>query len=251
MSDAEQREQVRPKTGKINAVIISVINQKGGVGKTTTTVNLGAALAAMGRTVLLLDLDPQGSLTSFTDADGAASLLDLPNLKVQPASARKLASILDATTLDATTRSNAPDFTLIDCPPALGSASAAALLHSELAIAPMPPKFLDAHGLAQLTQTVEAAQERGNPALSLKILLTMRDGRVGAHRALEDAVRGALGTRVFETVIPHAAIFDKSALAHLSALQLDPRSAGAQAYRALAQELLPLQTLGNQVGDQA
>ena len=238
-------------------MIISVINQKGGVGKTTTTVNLGAALAQKGHTVLLLDLDPQGSLTSFTDADGAASLLDLPNLRVQSISDQNLASVLDAATQ--TKPANAPNFTVIDCPPTLGSAHAVALLHSDLAIAPMPPKFLDAHGLAQLTQTVEAAQERGNPGLALKILLTMRDGRVGAHRALEEAVRGALGTRVFETVIPHAAVFDKSALAHLSALQLEPRSAGAQAYRALAQELLQtqcvIQRLGdqveNQIGDQA
>lgn len=210
-------------------MIIAVINQKGGVGKTTTTVNLGAALAEAGRKVLLLDLDPQGSLTSFADADGAPSLLDLPGLTMQAAGAKNLASML---------RANAHDFTLIDCPPTLGAAHAAALLRSDLAIAPMPPKYLDAHGLAQLTQSIEAAHERGNPALRLKVLLTMRDARVGAHRELEAAVRGALGASVFENVIPHAAIFDKASLAHLSTLQLEPRSAGARAYRALALELL-------------
>lgn len=210
-------------------MIIAVINQKGGVGKTTTTVNLGAALAGAQCKVLLLDLDPQGSLTSFADADGAASLLDLPGLMVRPATAKNL---------DSTLRANAHDFVLIDCPPTLGPAHAAALLRSDLAIAPMPPKFLDAHGLAQLTQSIEAARERGNPALRLKILLTMRDARVGAHHELEEAVRGALGARVFASVIPHAAVFDKAALAHLSALQLEPRSVGARAYRALAQELL-------------
>ena len=210
-------------------MIIAVINQKGGVGKTTTTVNLGAALAEGGRKVLLLDLDPQGSLTSFADADGAASLLDLSGLSVRGVNAKNLASTL---------RAGAHDFTLIDCPPTLGAAHAAALLRSDLAIAPMPPKFLDAHGLAQLTQSIEAAHERGNPALRLKVLLTMRDARVGAHRELEEAVRGALGARVFQSAIPHAAVFDKAALAHLSALQLEPRSVGARAYRALAQELL-------------
>lgn len=210
-------------------MILAIINQKGGVGKTTTTVNLGAALAEAGCKVLLVDLDPQGSLTSFTDADGAPTLLDLPNLTVRPASAKNLDSVL---------RANARDFTLIDCPPTLGPAHAAALLRSDLAIAPMPPKFLDAHGLAQLTQSIAAAHERGNPALRFKVLLTMRDARVAAHRELEEAVRGALGASVFNSVIPHAAIFDKAALAHLAALQLEPRSAGAKAYRALAGELL-------------
>jgi chromosome partitioning protein len=210
-------------------MILAIINQKGGVGKTTTTVNLGAALAQAGHGVLLLDLDPQGSLSSFGDTEGAPSLLDLPQLTVRAATPKKLA---------ATLRADDHDFILLDCPPTLGPAHAAALLHSDLAIAPMPPKFLDAHGLAQLTQTVEAAHERGNPALRLQVLLTMRDGRVAAQRELEEAVRGALGARVFQTVIPHAAVFDKAALAHLSALQMEPRSAGARAYRALAQELL-------------
>lgn len=223
----------RSATGDLVArdhtMIIAVINQKGGVGKTTTTVNLGAALAEAGHKVRLLDLDPQGSLSSFGDTDGAASLLDLPNLTIQTVSYKNLASTL---------RTSPHDFTLIDCPPTLGPAHASALLRSDLAIAPMPPKFLDAHGLAQLTQSIEAAHERGNPALRLKVLLTMRDGRVGTHRELEDAVRGALGSSVLKSVIPHAAIFDKAALAHLSALQLEPRSAGARAYRSLAQELL-------------
>jgi chromosome partitioning protein len=210
-------------------MIVSIINQKGGVGKTTTTVNLGAALSQAGCKVLLIDFDPQGSLTSFVDTDGASSLLDLPHLTVRSATAKSLASIL---------RNNIHDFTLIDCPPTLGPAHAAALLQSDLAIAPMPPKFLDAHGLAQLTRSIEAANERGNPALQLKILLTMRDARVGAHRELEEAVRSALGTSVFKSVIPHAAIFDKASLAHVSALQLEPRSVGARAYRALAQEIL-------------
>jgi chromosome partitioning protein len=211
------------------SMILAIINQKGGVGKTTTTVNLGAAFAQTGRRVLLLDLDPQGSLTSFTDTDGAVSLLNCPTLTVKTASAKNLASIL---------RGTDHDIALIDCPPTLGPAHAAALLQSDIAIAPMPPKFLDAHGLAQLTQSIEAASERGNPSLKFKILLTMRDGRVGTHRDMEEAVRGALGSRIFSTVVPHAAVFDKAALAHLSVLQLEPRSAGARAYRALAEEIL-------------
>ncbi len=210
-------------------MILAVINQKGGVGKTTTTANLGAALAQLGHNVLLLDLDPQGSLISFADTDGAASLVDLPTLTVRPAGIKNLASIL---------RAQAHDFTLIDCPPTLGPAHAAALLKSDLAIAPMPPRFLDAHGLAQLTQSIEAAHERGNPALQLKVLLTMRDARINAHHELEEAIRGALGATIFQTVIPQAAVFDKASLAHLSALQLEPRSAGAKAYQALAQEII-------------
>ena len=212
-------------------MIISIINQKGGVGKTTTTVNLGVALAQAGSRVLLLDLDPQASLSSFADPDAPLSLLGVPNLEVQTASPKSLASVL---------RKGGHDFTLIDCPPTLGPAHAAALGHSDLAIAPMPPKFLDAHGLAQLSQTVEAARERGNPALQHRVLVAMRDARVGVHREMEEGVRRALGARVFATTVPHAAVFDKAALAHLSTLQMEPRSSGARAYSALAQEVLAL-----------
>ena len=216
-------------------MIIAVINQKGGVGKTTTTVNLGVALAQAGCRVRLIDLDPQASLSSFADPEAPVSLLNVTNLEVQEASPKNLASTL---------KKGAHDFTLVDCPPTLGPAHAAALSHSELAIAPMPPKFLDAHGLAQLSETIEAARERGNPALQLKVLVAMRDARVLVHREMEEGVRRALGARVFESVIPHAAVFDKAALAHLSALQMEPRSLGARAYSALAQEVLEMRQVG-------
>jgi chromosome partitioning protein len=204
-------------------MIIAVINQKGGVGKTTTVVNLGVALAEAKYRVLLIDLDPQGSLSSFDSlAEGVeVAATEAGDLQV-----------------DLEEHAKAYDFVLIDCPPTLGIECAAALSLCHLAIAPTPPKFLDAHGLAQLTQTVEAARLRGNPSLQLKVLLTMRDGRISVHRELEEGVRRVLGDRVFTCVIPQAAVFDKSALAHRSALQLESRSSGGQAYRELARELL-------------
>lgn len=206
-------------------MILAIINIKGGCGKTTTALNLGVALAQSGRSVLLVDLDPQSSLSSFATLSEGVELV--------PSTADDLQMTLDRYEVDR-------DFTLIDCPPTLGAECAAALTISGLAIAPTPPKYLDTHGLAQLMQTVEAVRARGNPSLQFKVLVTMRDGRVGVHRALEESVRAALGHRVFSTVIPHAAVFDKAALSHLSALQLEPRSAGAQAYRALADEILAI-----------
>ncbi len=130
------------------------------------------------------------------------------------------------------------DYILLDCPPTLGPAHAAALMCSHLALAPMPPKFLDAHGLAQLGDSVEAACEGGNVGLQFKVVITRRDARLSVHREMEIGVRDALGTRVFDTTIPDAAVFDRAALAGTTAVQLEPRSAGAKAYLALADEIV-------------
>ena len=215
-------------------MILAILNQKGGVGKTTTAVNLGAALAEAGQRVLLLDLDPQRSLSSF-------SALAIANphgsLAVEEVGAHDLAAAIHERAGEGSEGTEA-GFVVIDCPPTLGAECAAALSIADIAIAPTPPKYLDMHGLAQLRQTVEAARGRGNPALVLRILITMKAARVAGHRQFEEAVRGAFGSQIFASTIPQTILFERTAVAHTSALQLEPRSLGAQAYRDLAQEIL-------------
>lgn len=204
-------------------MIIAVVNQKGGVGKTTSTLNLGAALAAQGATVRLLDLDTQQSLTFLGEGLGS--------LAVQAA---------DETTLEKLLQQKQAGFTLLDCPPALGKTTAAALKFSQLVIAPTPPRVLDLAGLSQLKATIEAARERVNPALRLRILLTLRDARVTLQNDYESQLRRAFAGEIFQTTIPRAAIFERAADARQTLLDFAPRSASAEAYRQLAQEVRQL-----------
>ena len=205
-------------------MIISVINQKGGVGKTTTVVNLGAALARAGHKVLLLDLDPQESLLKFDS-------LGEPNARILRAQARQLPQVL---------ASESYDFALIDCPPVLGREAAAALKVSQLAIAPTPPRYLDVAGFSLLRQTVAEASARGNPQRRLKVLVTMRDARLGLHHEYEARLRGAFGSDVCQASIPRAGVFDKAADANTSVFKVERRSSGARAFSGLATEILSL-----------
>ena len=203
-------------------MIIAVLNQKGGVSKTTTTVNLGAALQEIGHCTLSVDLDPQRSLAFHTE--GSES-------KTVESTARQLSGIL---------QKNRADFVLLDCPPTLGMETAAALKVAHLAIAPTPPRVLDLVGLAQLRETIEAARVRVNPALRLRVLLTMREARIALQDEYEVRLREAFDGLIFQTSIPKAAVFEKAADAHQSILHYSPRSKAAQAYRTLAQEVLRL-----------
>lgn len=204
-------------------MIIAVVNQKGGVGKTTTTLNLGAALLASQKTVRLFDLDGQKSL-----AFGAEGIEALP------------VQVADEDTLGKLLQGDQADFTLLDCPPALGEATAAALKRAHLVIAPTPPRVLDLAGLSQLKTTVEAARARVNPGLRLRILLTLRDARVTLQNDYETQLRRAFAGEVFQTVIPRAAVFERAADAHQTLLDFAPRSLGSEAYRQLAGEVARL-----------
>ena len=205
-------------------MIIAVINQKGGVGKTTTTVNLGAALAEAGYRVLLIDLDRQQSLLHF-------DVTDNDKLVLAAATPESLAQTLSSCQYD---------FALLDCPPVLDREAAAALLVADIAVAPTPPRFLEIAGFALLRNVVQEAVERGNPGLKLRILVTMRDARAVIQRDYEGGLRQMFGGETFETTVPRSLAFEKAADARASVVTFEPKSSGASAYRALAQEVIKL-----------
>ena len=202
---------------------IAVVNQKGGVGKTTTALNLGAALLEQGVSVRFIDLDAQRSLAFFAEG--------LDEIDVQ---------IADEISLETTLKSEQADFTLLDCPPALSEITATAMKFAQLLIAPTPPRVLDLAGLSQLKTTIEIARQRVNPVLRLRILITLRDARITLQKDYEAQLRQIFGSEVLQTVIPRAAVFEKSADAHQDVLSFAPRSAAAESYRQLAVEIRQL-----------
>ena len=201
-------------------MIVSILNQKGGVGKTTTTLNLGAALTATGARVLLVDLDAQRSLSQSQSSD--------ESLQIVACEAAQLGEILAAHEFD---------HALLDCPPILAQEAGAALRVSQLALAPTPARFLDIAGFALLREAIDEANLRGNPSLQLRVVLTMRDARYAIQNEYEANLRELFGDDVLQTTIPRSVAFERAADARTSVLALEPRSSGSLAYRALAAEI--------------
>lgn len=261
-------EPTAPEPGPKHALVIAMCNQKGGVGKTTTTINLGAALVETGRSVLLVDFDPQGSLsvglgvnphtlelsiynlllqrhvsvddvirpTTIDGLDILPSNIDLAAAEVQLVSevAREqtLSRVLGAVR-------DRYDVILIDCAPSLGLLTINALTASDKVIMPLECEFFALRGIALLTDTIEKVQERLNPHLEiLGILGTMYDARTLHSREVLDRVVQAFGDVVFHTVIRRTIKFPETTVAGEPITTYAPSSAGADAYRNLAKEVL-------------
>ena len=251
------------------ARIIAVINQKGGVGKTTTAVNLAAALALAGKRVALLDLDPRADLTSYLGLAPAAGedtiyeslfgrgrpLRDLlrplapPGLWAAPATGDLVGAELLLMQAPAAQRFSGPtarlrnleeafDFVLLDSPPGLQMLSLFALSAAREVIIPQQCSFLALHGLRQITENLDRMREV-NPDLRLSgILLTMQDRRTVHNRQVIDMVRQAFGKAVFRTVIPLSVRYQEAAAAGQPICVYAPRAPQTEAYAAVAKELL-------------
>ena len=251
----------QPKTSHGPAVVISMCNQKGGVGKTTSSINLGAALAETGRRVLLVDLDPQGALSAGLGiqsyeldttiynllVDTSVSVDEVivhthtENLDVIPAnidlSAAEIQLVSEVGREQALYRAIYPvmdryDYILVDCQPSLGLLTVNALACSDGVIIPMECEFFSMRGLALLTDTMDKVRARLNPRLSLTgILVTLYDGRTLHARDVMSRLMEAFGDTVFETVITRTVRFPETSVAGEPIITWASSSPGAQQYR--------------------
>jgi chromosome partitioning protein len=250
------------------ARVIALCNQKGGVGKTTSTINLGAALAEVGRRVLLVDFDPQGALSvglgvqphqldrttynllmeASVTIDDAVLKTSVPGVDLLPSnidlSAAEIQLVSEVGREQSLARAIAPvlgdyDFVLIDCQPSLGLLTINALTASHGVIIPLECEFFSLRGVALLIDTIEKVQQRLNPALKLDgILATMYDGRTLHGREVFSRVLEAFGDTVFDTVIARTVRFPETTVAGEPITSWAPNSSGAKAYRDLAREVI-------------
>ena len=246
--------------------IIAIANQKGGVGKTTTAINLSAALAEKGMRVLLADLDPQGNSTSGLGVDKSAdgnvydllvndyrledcvrkgvwrsldlvpSTVDLAGAEIELLDLERHEFVLKRKLLPA---ADDYDYVLIDCPPSLNILTVNALTTADSVLVPIQCEFYAMEGLTQLMYTIQLVQKKLNPGLRIEgVVCTMYDGRTNFSQQVVDSVREYLGDKVYETIIPRNVRLAEAPSHGMPILEYDKRSAGAEAYRRLAAELI-------------
>jgi len=251
-------------------VVLAVANQKGGVGKTTTTINLATAMAQAGRRVVIVDLDPQGNASTglgLSHADRGAGTYALLTGQMPPTSVLRLTEIDNLFIIPAENdlagaevelvgeegrefrlrnalaqlaeSPKAYDHVLIDCPPSLGLLTVNGLVAADAVIVPLQCEFFALEGLSQLMRTVDTVKARLNPSLVLEgIVLTMFDKRNNLSELVAADARSFFGSRVFDTVIPRNIRISEAPSHGKPVILYDQRSPGSQAYLKLASELL-------------
>ena len=259
-----------PSSGSKAAKIISVTNQKGGVGKTTTTINLAAALSQLKKKVLVIDLDPQGNASTGLGVEVEDRELSTYEFLVEGASLEKVAmeteisglsivpATIDLSSADIDLISNEKrshllhealrkkqenkkkyDFILIDCPPSLNILTVNAMVASHSVLIPLQSEFFALEGLSQLLLTVKEVRQTANENLRVEgIVLTMFDGRNNLSKQVEADARSNLKELVFETIIPRNVRVSEAPSYSMPVLTYDPSSKGSKAYMDLAKELL-------------
>jgi chromosome partitioning protein len=247
--------------------VLAIVNQKGGVGKTTTTVNLATLLAAKGKKILMIDMDPQGNATSgvgFEKNSLQNTIYDVlineediknvmmesgrRNLTICPANIQlagaeiELVSVVSRETILKRALEgvrNQFDFVLMDCPPSLGLLTLNALTAADGVIVPIQSEYFALEGLTQLMETVTLVKRALNPHLTVfGVVVTMFDSRTQLAHQVAGEVRRYFGERVFRTIIPRNVRLSEAPSFGKSITEYDPRSKGAECYDALAKEII-------------